>query len=157
TLSAQVQVAKRRIDLVIESDGTRLAVECDGEAWHGPEQFADDLFRQRQLERAGWRFARVRESLFYSDRERALAEVAAMWDELDAEVPAQQDEGGGSYTNTKVDGSVAEMAGNRETAGSVTDSMGDAPDGLTRRDEESVDEGAEEEAGRGRTLQGVAI
>ncbi|HXH07982.1 MAG TPA: AAA domain-containing protein [Vicinamibacterales bacterium] len=85
TLSAQVQVAKRRIDLVIEGDGTRLAVECDGEAWHGPERFAEDLFRQRQLERAGWRFARVRESLFYCDPERAIAEVVAAWEELDVE------------------------------------------------------------------------
>jgi very-short-patch-repair endonuclease len=85
TLSAQVQVAKRRIDLVVEGDGTRLAVECDGEAWHGPEQFAEDLFRQRQLERAGWRFARVRESLFYSDPEGAIAEVMSAWEELGLE------------------------------------------------------------------------
>jgi hypothetical protein len=63
TLSTQVEVAKKRIDLVIEgNDGVRLAVECDGEAWHGPEQYDSDLFRQRQLQRAGWRFARVRES-----------------------------------------------------------------------------------------------
>lgn len=87
TLSAQVQIAKRRIDLVIEGDGIRLAVECDGEAWHGPEQFEDDLFRQRQLERAGWRFVRVRESLFYSDPSRAIAEVIGAWDELGVETP----------------------------------------------------------------------
>jgi very-short-patch-repair endonuclease len=82
-LSAQVQVAKRRIDLVIESDGGRLAVECDGEVWHGPERYADDLFRQRQLERAGWRFARVREGLFYSDEARALADVFGACEELE--------------------------------------------------------------------------
>lgn len=85
TLSAQVQIAKRRIDLVIEGDGTRLGVECDGEAWHGPEQFAEDTFRQRQLERAGWRFARVRESLFYSDADRAIREVIEAFEELGVE------------------------------------------------------------------------
>jgi very-short-patch-repair endonuclease len=77
TLSAQVQVAKKRIDLVVEGDGTRLAVECDGEACHGPEQFVEDNFRQWQLERAGWHFARIRESLFYTDADAAIVEVIA--------------------------------------------------------------------------------
>ncbi|WP_447983227.1 AAA domain-containing protein [Nitrospira sp. Nam74] len=84
-VSAQIQVAKRRIDLVIEGDGTRLAVECDGEAWHGPDRFAEDLFRQRQLERAGWRFARIRESMFYSNQDHAIAEIIAAWEELNVE------------------------------------------------------------------------
>ncbi len=64
-----------RIDLVVEGYSHRLAIECDGEAWHGPERFEEDLKRQRQLERAGWRFVRIRESEFYLDRERALARV----------------------------------------------------------------------------------
>lgn len=84
TLSAQVQVAKRRIDLVIEGDdGVRLAVECDGEAWHGPERYEQDVFREHQLERAGWRFVRVRESLFYSDETKAIREVITACEELD--------------------------------------------------------------------------
>ena len=84
TLSAQVAVAKKWIDLVVEGDdGVRLAVECDGETWHGPEQYELDIFRQRQLERAGWRFVRVRESLFYSDEVKAIGEVVAACEELD--------------------------------------------------------------------------
>src|SRR5262249_53499745 len=44
-----------RIDLVIEgADGRRLAIECDGDRFHGPEQWRDDMRRQRVLERAGW-------------------------------------------------------------------------------------------------------
>lgn len=81
-VSAQVHVADRRIDLVVEGEGVRLAVECDGDFWHGPEQFDRDTFRQRQLERAGWRFVRLRESLFRSDERQALAEVAAGCEEL---------------------------------------------------------------------------
>lgn len=85
-LSAQVQVATKSIDLVVEGDeGLRLAVECDGEAWHGADRYDEDVARQRQLERAGWRFVRVRESLFYSDEERAVREVMAACDELDIE------------------------------------------------------------------------
>ena len=71
----QVEVACYRIDLVVEGSAARLAVECDGDHWHGPEQYAADMARQRQLERAGWTFARVREAAFYADRENAIAAV----------------------------------------------------------------------------------
>jgi REase_MTES_1575 len=40
------------------NDGRRLAVECDGDSFHGPEQWRDDMRRQRVLERVGWRFWR---------------------------------------------------------------------------------------------------
>jgi hypothetical protein len=44
--------SRANFDLVIEGDGVRLALECDGDAWHGPEQYEQDVFRQCQLERA---------------------------------------------------------------------------------------------------------
>lgn len=78
----QVEVAYYRIDLVIEGSTAMLAVECDGEHWHGPEQYAADMARQRQLERAGWTFARVREAAFYADKEDAIAAVLEACDEL---------------------------------------------------------------------------
>ena len=68
----QHQVAKKRIDLVIEGGNARLAVECDGDNWHGPDQYEEDMHRQRQLERCGWVFFRVRQSAFYLNRERTL-------------------------------------------------------------------------------------
>ncbi len=71
----QVEVAARRIDLVVEGLNGWLAVECDGDFWHGPEQYEKDMARQRQLERAGWTFVRVRESDFYADRQRAVNAV----------------------------------------------------------------------------------
>ncbi len=68
----QYKVATKRIDLVIEGGNARLAVECDGDAWHGPDEYEADMFRQRQLERCGWEFFRVRQSAFYLNRVRAL-------------------------------------------------------------------------------------
>lgn len=68
----QYEVANRRIDLVVEGGNARLAVECDGDAWHGPDEYEADMFRQRQLERCGWAFFRVRQSAFIHDKERAL-------------------------------------------------------------------------------------
>lgn len=78
----QFKVSGYRIDLVVEGIENRLAVECDGDTWHGPEQFERDIFRQRQLERVGWNFVRIRESEFYADRKRALQLIEERCEEL---------------------------------------------------------------------------
>lgn len=78
----QVDVAGYRIDLVVEGLDARIAVECDGDTWHGPEQYERDMARQRQLERAGWTFVRVRESDFYANRQRAVNAVVEACQEL---------------------------------------------------------------------------
>jgi very-short-patch-repair endonuclease len=69
----QVKVGQFRIDLVVEGRTRRLAIECDGDHWHGPDRFEEDMARQRALERCGWTFWRVRGSQFYQDPESALA------------------------------------------------------------------------------------
>ncbi|MDD2480412.1 MAG: DUF559 domain-containing protein, partial [Victivallaceae bacterium] len=80
TVLAQHEVAGRRIDLVVEGGQARLAVECDGDHWHGADRYESDMQRQRQLERCGWEFFRVRESAFYSNKENALA---GLWQALE--------------------------------------------------------------------------
>ncbi len=77
TVLAQHEVAGKRIDLVVEGGQARLAVECDGDNWHGADRYEADMQRQRQLERCGWAFFRVRESAFYSNRDDALAGTMA--------------------------------------------------------------------------------
>jgi very-short-patch-repair endonuclease len=72
TVLAQHEVADKRIDLVVEGGQARLAVECDGDNWHGADRYEADMQRQRQLERCGWEFFRVRESAFYANKEDAL-------------------------------------------------------------------------------------
>jgi len=71
----QVETAGKRIDLVVDGVDARLAVECYGDEWHGAEQYEHDTARQRQLERAGWTFAVVRESDFYANREAATRTI----------------------------------------------------------------------------------
>jgi very-short-patch-repair endonuclease len=78
----QYEVAGKWIDLVIEGREGRLAVECDGDIWHGPEQYEHDATRQRQLERAQWTFSRVKESDFYANRARAIELVIEACEEL---------------------------------------------------------------------------
>ncbi|RMG00127.1 MAG: DUF559 domain-containing protein, partial [Planctomycetota bacterium] len=77
----QYEVSKWRIDLVVEGARARLAVECDGDHWHGADQYEKDMQRQRQLERCGWEFFRVRESAFYTDQKKALADL---WELLES-------------------------------------------------------------------------
>ena len=75
------QTYSYRIDLVVEGlSGSKLAVECDGSAYHGPERFEADMARQRDLERVGWEFVRIPGSAFYRDRDAALE---PLWEELE--------------------------------------------------------------------------
>jgi very-short-patch-repair endonuclease len=80
-VSSQFAVGKKRIDLVVEGGHARLAVECDGDHWHGTDEYESDMQRQRQLERAGWEFLRVRESMFYANKADALN---GLWELLEA-------------------------------------------------------------------------
>ncbi len=79
---SQWKVGYYRIDMVIEGDGKRLAVECDGDRWHPIEKLSDDMARQAILERLGWTFTRIRGSAFYRDEEQAMRPVFTRLDEL---------------------------------------------------------------------------
>ncbi len=79
---AQVAAGGYRIDFVIEgNEDRRLAVELDGDSFHGPERWAQDVKRQQALERVGWTFWRCwaseweanKEAVFH-DLTRALAD-----------------------------------------------------------------------------------
>lgn len=74
----QVRCGSYRIDFVVEgSEGRRLAVECDGDKYHGPGQWMDDMTRQRILERAGWTFWRCFASSFVMRRQEVFDDLLA--------------------------------------------------------------------------------
>ena len=75
----QFPIAGRRIDLMVEGMRGRLAVECDGDFWHGAEQYEADMHRERILTRCGLTFWRVSGSVFKRDPEKALE---SLWDTL---------------------------------------------------------------------------
>jgi very-short-patch-repair endonuclease/KaiC/GvpD/RAD55 family RecA-like ATPase len=89
TVIPQYPAEGYNIDLVVLGANGMIAIECDGDRWHGPDQYDADLARQRDLERCGWTFFRVRESAFYLDGERALGDLWPMLDELGAYSPAK--------------------------------------------------------------------
>jgi len=75
----QVGTQGYRIDLVVEGkSGQRLAIECDGDKYHGPERWAEDMKRQRILERVGWRFWRCWASSFTLDPDGCMADLFAL-------------------------------------------------------------------------------
>jgi len=80
----QYEVAGKRIDIVVEGVGNFLAVEVDGDTWHGPEDYEKDMARQRELERgAGLIFVRVPEFEFYANRNSAVEQIVSACEELD--------------------------------------------------------------------------
>lgn len=75
--------SKQHETLVALSPGdARLAIECDGDVFHGPDRWSHDMSRQRILERAGWRFWRCFASTWTLHREdvfdELLRELASM-------------------------------------------------------------------------------
>jgi very-short-patch-repair endonuclease len=75
-VTPQVKVGQYRIDMVVEgSNDARLAIECDGDKYHGADKWADDMKRQRDLERAGWSFWRCFASTFLRRREEVVADL----------------------------------------------------------------------------------
>ncbi|MET8491761.1 AAA domain-containing protein [Streptomyces cellulosae] len=76
----QFPAGNRRIDLVVVGARSRLAVECDGDRFHStPEQIRRDQRRDRELQRVGWTFWRIRESEFRFDPDESLT---GLWAEL---------------------------------------------------------------------------
>jgi very-short-patch-repair endonuclease len=75
-VTPQVGAMGFKIDLVVEGVGDRrLAIECDGDQYHGPERWADDMARQRVLERVGWHFWRCWASNFTVDPDGCMADL----------------------------------------------------------------------------------
>jgi hypothetical protein len=68
--------------MVVEGvNDARMAIECDGDKYHGPDKWQDDMQRQRVLERAGWVFWRCFASVFIRRRDEVLAELLRALDE----------------------------------------------------------------------------
>ena len=75
-VTPQVKTGAYRIDLVVEGGGdTRLAIECDGDEFHGYDRWQHDTTRQRVLERAGWTFWRCFASTWILRKDEVFAEL----------------------------------------------------------------------------------
>ena len=74
-VAPQWKVGSFRIDLVVEGNGKRLAIECDGDRYHPLERLQEDMDRQSILERMGWIFTRIRSTEFFRSPDRTMKPV----------------------------------------------------------------------------------
>lgn len=82
----QIPVAGKRIDFVIDgADDRRLAIELDGDKYHGPDRWAEDFCRQKALERLGWTFWRCWGSSWIADPDGCLADLRSVLSRLKIE------------------------------------------------------------------------
>lgn len=92
----EVANGQYRIDLVVVlPNGSKIAIECDGDKWHSAEQFQYDTLRQKVLERVGWQFFRVRGYEFYTNRVKALESLWKLLESMSkesTELPAVHEE-----------------------------------------------------------------
>jgi very-short-patch-repair endonuclease len=101
-VTPQVPVGGFRIDMVIEGGGDRrLAVELDGEKWHGPERWWADYKRQLTLERMGWTFWRCWGSDWRLNRSACLQDLKSLLDSLGIR-PGNASTLSGEYTQHRV-------------------------------------------------------
>ncbi len=95
------------IDLVVERDGERLAVECDGELYHKDEHGHlkyEDLERQAILERAGWDVLRIPYRRWREQPDLQLARVTDWFDESpddDEDIGAETGESADEESRTR--------------------------------------------------------
>ncbi|MGX6602078.1 arginase family protein [Micromonosporaceae bacterium Da 78-11] len=115
----QFRIGAYRIDFVLNApDGRRLAIECDGDSYHGPEQWESDMRRQAVLERVGnCVFVRIRGSIYAREPEAAMRPVWQRLGELAIVPPPRrtvlevgQWQGSGSPTAGRLEAGAAELA-----------------------------------------------
>ena len=79
----QVKAGAYRIDMVVEGENDNsLAIECDGDRYHGPDKWDSDMQRQRILERAGWKFWRCFASTFVTRKSEVVQDLLAELERL---------------------------------------------------------------------------
>ncbi len=82
SVQAQVWVGRYRLDFVATSGPNQVAIECDGDRFHGFDQISEDMARQAILERAGWRFVRIRGTRFFRNPDTTMGWVCAELERL---------------------------------------------------------------------------
>lgn len=87
-------VGSYQLDLIVEGKGGRVAVKCYGESEYPPEKLPADIYREVVLTRMGWRFIRLRGSLYFLDPKAEMASVFKKLEELGVE-PFELDEAPG--------------------------------------------------------------
>ncbi|MPN26766.1 hypothetical protein SDC9_174191 [bioreactor metagenome] len=70
----QFKIGKYTVDFVINGS-EKIAIKCIGNNSHRPYSCDEELVSQHILERAGWRFLKIRASEFYLDAKLVIEKI----------------------------------------------------------------------------------
>jgi transcription elongation GreA/GreB family factor/very-short-patch-repair endonuclease len=116
-VTPQVGVGSWSIDLVIEGENDRrLAIELDGDKWHPPEKWLEDMLRQRAMERMGWRFWRCWASSFLRDPGGCMADLVSTLTAMRIAPMAREDRKNIYTEHRTVEASEPRTAGSEPTS-----------------------------------------
>lgn len=102
SVTPQVQVGAFSIDMVVEGENDRrLAIELDGDKYHPPEQWMDDLSRQRTMERVGWKFWRCWGSSYTIDPDGCIDDLISVLTQMQIH-PHNESEVNNIYTEYRI-------------------------------------------------------
>lgn len=69
----QYKIGGYRLDFLININGHKIALECDGKAYHStPQAYAADMNRQKQIEQFGYEFYRIWSTNWFEDKDREI-------------------------------------------------------------------------------------
>lgn len=69
----QYKIGGYRLDFLINIKGHKIALECDGKAYHStPQAYAADMNRQKQIEQFGYEFYRIWSTNWFEDKAREI-------------------------------------------------------------------------------------
>jgi very-short-patch-repair endonuclease len=130
-VTPQVRVGHYRIDMVVEGhNDARLAVECDGDRYHGADTWFDDMRRQRVLERAGWIFWRCFASAFIRRRNEMIDDLVKTLKERGIEPIGAEGAPRSVHVERRVVSSLTEPWGGQDTEVMVDIGESDTPEEL---------------------------
>lgn len=70
------KIGKYDVDFVVnDQNGKKIGIEFDGDIPYTREEFENEITKQDVLTRCGWKFIRVRASMYYSNKEDTLNQI----------------------------------------------------------------------------------
>ena len=75
-IHAQYKVGGYRLDFMVETNGKKVAIECDGKSYHQSEQaYAEDKQRQEWIEKFGYSFYRIWSTNWFENKDREVEKL----------------------------------------------------------------------------------
>ena len=83
TITPQYKIGGYRLDFMIEYNGHKIALECDGKAYHSTDvAYIEDMQRQKWIEQFGFIFHRIWSTNWFENKDREIMRFKQFLDPL---------------------------------------------------------------------------